>query len=112
MRKLKFRVYLPDLGKFTYFGINDFDYSDRYLDQENHPVQQFIGLYDIHGNEIYEGDVLKRKGNYYIYAVVYSQEYACYQLKDLDGDLVSVAYHKDKLEIIGNICQHPEMLKV
>jgi hypothetical protein len=112
MRTLKFRVYIPEHGKFTYFGINGFDHSDRYLDQTGYPVQQFIELYDVHGKEIYEGDILKRKGNYYIYVVVYSPEYSCYQLKDLDGDYVSVAYHKDKLEVIGNICEHPEILKV
>ena len=59
MRELKFRVYIPDLKKFSYFLLGDFDYSDRYLHQHTYPVQQFTGLLDKNGKEIYEGDLLE-----------------------------------------------------
>lgn len=58
MRELKFRVYIPDHEKFCYFTLGNFDYSDRYLHQHSYPVQQYTGLQDKHGKDIYEGDIL------------------------------------------------------
>ena len=107
MRTLKFRVYIPDIGKFAYFGLDDFDLSDRYLDQKDYPVQQYIGSTDINGIEIYEGDIVKRRGTDYIYTVSYSSEYSGYQVENKDG-VQALAYYRDRLEVIGNIHETPD----
>lgn len=63
-RELKFRVYIPETDKLVYFGINDFDYSDRYLDGGKYPIQQYTGLKDKNGNPIYEGDFIRGQFDY------------------------------------------------
>ena len=59
MRELKYRVYIPEFSKYVYFGLNDFDYSDRYLTSDKYPIQQYTGMKDKYNQPIYEGDVIR-----------------------------------------------------
>jgi len=63
MRELKYRVYIPEANRFVYFGLNDFDYSDRSLISDlisdKYPIQQYTGMKDKYGKPIYEGDVIR-----------------------------------------------------
>jgi hypothetical protein len=59
MRELKYRVYIPEFSKYVYFGLNDFDYSDRYLTNDKYPIQQYTGMKDKYNQPIYEGDVIR-----------------------------------------------------
>ena len=63
MRELKFRVYNPDQLEMMYFTMDNIWFNDRYLQQHKHPVQQYTGLKDWTGKEIYEGDVLSLRMN-------------------------------------------------
>jgi uncharacterized phage protein (TIGR01671 family) len=89
MRTFKFRVYIPEHGMFRHFGLNDFDYSDRYLHQHNIPVQQFTGVKDTDNVDVYEGDLVEfvyanqpdiedSKG---VYEVFYSEKDSAYYLR-------------------------------
>ena len=133
-REHKYRVYIPDTNKFVYFGINDFDYSDRYLDDDKYPIQQYTGLNDSKGNEIYEGDIVINTTSdeeYCSPAVIvwgkyefvgFSLAYKCNKLEDYHAPLIHKINGVDLVEefslskmgtyqIIGNASENPELLK-
>jgi hypothetical protein len=120
MRALKFRVYIPDHGQFSYFRLGEFDYSDRYLHQHQYPVQEFIGMFDIKGREIYEGDVVQynNKSNWdgVDLKVLWNEDNLAWEfLSKKEGRLEQsrlMKYRKegnhfyDRVEVVGNIIEN------
>ncbi len=111
MRQLRFRVYIPEYGRFTHFQLGYFDYSDRYLDQHDNPVQQFTGLTDSKGIDIYEGDLLefayKDDSVKFVGEVQYSEKFACFivvvdKAFETFNDLADYA---SSFKIVGNIIE-------
>jgi len=78
-REIKFRVYdIVEKEMFQWNEIKNFHY---FLHFEQFILLQYTGMKDVHGNEIYEGDVLcasnsKRKEEY---TVIFSN--GCFKLK-------------------------------
>lgn len=76
-------------------------------------VGQFTGLLDKNGNEIYEGDIIK--GFDIIIEVWYSEDTACFmaEMKEPQNDMVDIlgGYDTARMEIIGNIYDHPQLIK-
>jgi uncharacterized phage protein (TIGR01671 family) len=121
MRALKFRAWDKDCCRFEYFeiGEND-DYYGMFRVAANKfgsVVEQYTGLKDKNGKEIYEGDILGGiwEGGYiawcdrckqFQYHILTNGCMAClgdvhwFELVEDDG----------KLEVIGNIHENPELV--
>ena len=122
MRELKFRAWDAKANKM----ILDISPRQIYLRvpySERMEIMQFSGLHDKHGNEIYEGDIIKSKySNFdketnYVYSLVVfsngSYKYKTKAYKDsLDNEWPSV-FDYDLLdsEVVGNIYENNDLLK-
>lgn len=137
MREIKFRIWVPMIKKFIYVGPDNYycaeysgllfksdsdgadpTYEDGYHaeeDAENCTLQQFTGLHDKNGKEIYEGDITK--GNHDTLGIIKYENFG-FVIEALPYYENGILYdqpnytHKDNhLEVIGNIYENPELLE-
>ncbi len=152
MRKVKFRGFYPywelyddmksgwiygylgkDLGRGEYFiqSIGEGQGYGEGFEVLKETIGQYTGLKDKNGNEIYEGDILKRTVHLYMYGtdldecideyllVEYREEYAgffvgerpLYDYIDTTTD-VWTGCRCTKPVVVGNIYENPELLEV
>lgn len=112
-REIKFRAWngskmvdcgiLPNLMTDGFRAAFD-GYGSIYT--RDYPVMQFTGWIDAEGEPIYEGDILECD-EHFLYEISWSEKHACWYASDCGGldDLPS------NVKVIGNIYQHPELLK-
>ena len=125
MREIKFRGKRVDNGEWvvgdivhhdgviSYIGQHFYDGAMIMRDLQPETIGQFTGLHDKNGKEIYEGDILfdTVTGNFATVEVLNGNFYVNW------GDWPDWSWeemacdHLDRLEIIGNNYENPELLR-
>jgi len=125
MREIKFRAWDNEEKNFIYFDaleglLSECDetYRRRCVGQ----LEQFTGLRDKNGKEIYEGDLLKEiapRG--YIYRVFgvaggfvinsFQDEITMLRFAEPIANMQTAGYIQEQCEVIGNIHENPELLE-
>lgn len=124
MREIKFRAWdilkkemwldlLRELGEFEQFEDQLSMWSVANMmtmgDSGRFVFEQYTGLHDKNGNEIYEGDILLTNEANWKAKVIW--DYDGFMLTGLDNKGFSCSPDYDECEIIGNVHTNPELLE-
>ena len=107
MREIKFRAWI---GKIMWKH-GSFD-LEEVIEDSNVPLMQFTGLHDATGTEIFEGDILKSPLTGCVGVVDF--KFGAFIVKGfMEGDFICylAAFLSDGSEKIGNIYEHPDLMK-
>lgn len=87
-------------------------------------VGQFTGLYDVHGNAVFEGDVvfwiakdMQGRGKGWQGAIIWDSHTMSWAILNdkptSDGRpmMISRPFEKKNLEVVGNVYQNPELME-
>lgn len=134
MRQPKFRGFNKEENKW-YYGHGWFksDYTEEYKQEKGiedtaiihtdySPVEcelssmgEFTGLKDKNKVEIYIGDIIKHKYEYNPQVVEWSENICCYKINAeevTERYLMKVDEERELMEVIGNIYENPELIKL
>lgn len=117
MREIKFRCFAvqgdemiaPDDVLTIY---DNRKLNESLISDDDHIFEQYTGLKDVNGVEIYEGDLVKKDDDKFVKAGVVSFIHGCWMVASKSGEqYFNLHWHLSQVEVIGNIHQHPELLE-
>jgi uncharacterized phage protein (TIGR01671 family) len=132
MRELKFRVWDKKESEWLALGATgidclsgklvDYEYEGQTkANQENYIVEQFTGLKDKNGKEIYEGDIVEEDIDFnsrmtdgtFRYRVYWDDSLLCWALDPIGKESIHDELWQTNLSrrVIGNIHENAELLE-
>lgn len=126
MRDIKFRTWDTVNKRFIHVSLGDLvcgactNNGDKPLSGYKQVWEQFTGLYDINGKNIYEGDICSfaSKTGKHIGVVEWSDNLASFGLRMVKNnflytfsELDTMGVNLDTLEVVGNIHENPELVE-
>lgn len=115
MREIKFRAWNTTTKEWESDFSIEFEDDEVYTDPLPLKLQQYAGLKDKNGKEIYEGDImaLETKGGKNLKVIVWNDTDACFGWTDGNDDSWPDGFtgFYDEYEVIGNIYENPELLR-
>lgn len=115
-REIKFRVWDHHKDKMYDWEYISTNWVMSTLSSDRDTVMQFTGLKDKAGREIYEGDLCRYFSTGRIFQVWWDKEYARWAATFINDERQPgidglYRYENEASEIVGNIHEHPELIK-
>lgn len=115
-REIKFRCFATTFPNkpmaFRYFNLSRAEDINRFRDciisNPSSRMNQFTGLKDKNGKEIYEGDIIRVNGRNM--EVFFKDGYFGWG-QEHDGKYSFDPFDGEEVEVIGNIYENPELIK-
>lgn len=99
-------------GVFVIYGTIAGIPNTIFLEPEDVILEQYTGLKDKNGKEIYEGDIVGFKWTKRLYVVTYRIYDASFILENDEWEeAIRLSLDKDDFEVFGNIHENPELLE-
>lgn len=123
MREIKFKAWVKELNEIREVEYINFlkkmiSYPNKFCkeyylnaDFDEIELMQYTGLKDEYGDEIYEGDIVTLHNSRY--KVIFNMEQARFVLRDdkLEMEIPFTNNNNERMEIIGNIYENPELIE-
>jgi hypothetical protein len=113
-RKIKFRVWNNNTNRYASTELNYYFVIDQRINA--YEYEQFTGLKDKNGKEIYEGDIIKARdwdGDWGKYRIKWKQSHCAFEAFECrkHGKWNWTLQGFGGIEVIGNIHENPELLE-